>query len=132
MRLPPLKRAESLEELEVLRRVLASPEGRALRRILVDLDPVAALRGLAGRQGQPLRAAAAAALAKRLCPSRSSKAAEAKGAGADGAEVEAVDEKTKRESDGGARSMASREAREANSYETRQQERGQTALRARA
>jgi len=51
---------------EVLRRVLQSPEGRALRRILVDLDFRQLLRGLAGPQGAQVRSAASEALAARL------------------------------------------------------------------
>eukprot|EP00439_Symbiodinium_sp_Y106_P016519 s2446_g2.t1 len=51
---------------EVLRRVLQSPEGRALRRILVDLDFRQLLRGLAGPQGAQVRSAAGEALAARL------------------------------------------------------------------
>ncbi|CAE7884732.1 unnamed protein product [Symbiodinium microadriaticum] len=51
---------------EVLRRVLQSPEGRALRRILVDLDFRQLLLGLAGPQGAQVRSAASQALAARL------------------------------------------------------------------
>jgi len=58
----------------VLRRVLQSPEGRALRRILVDLDFRQLLLGLAGRQGAQVRSAASQVLAARLLQKEAPKA----------------------------------------------------------
>ena len=40
---------------EVLQRVLASPQGSALRRVFADLDAQQLLQGLAGKKGRPLR-----------------------------------------------------------------------------
>ena len=51
---------------EVLQRVLASPQGYALRRIFADLDVQQLLQGLAGKKGKPLRHLASNALAERL------------------------------------------------------------------
>ena len=51
---------------EVLQRVLASPQGSALRRIFADLDAQQLLQGLAGKKGRPLRDLASNALAERL------------------------------------------------------------------
>ena len=59
---------------QVLRRVLQSPEGRALRRILVDLDFRQLLLGLAGRQGAQVRSAASQVLAARLLQKEAPKA----------------------------------------------------------
>lgn len=51
---------------EVLQRVLASPQGYALRRIFADLDVQQLLQGLAGKKGKPLRHLASNALAEKL------------------------------------------------------------------
>ena len=51
---------------EVLQRVLASPQGSALRRVFADLDAQQLLQGLAGKKGRPLRDLASNALAERL------------------------------------------------------------------
>ena len=52
---------------------MASPEGRALRRILVDLDSRAVLLGLAGPKGAKLRSVASQALAGHLKNFKASK-----------------------------------------------------------
>ncbi|CAE7229899.1 unnamed protein product [Symbiodinium sp. CCMP2592] len=101
---------------EVLRRVLQSPEGRALRRILVDLDFRQLLLGLAGPQGALVRSAASDALAARLRLQKQAGAARAK------------------ETAARARAPASPApaTTAAISFQARQQERGQKALRVRS
>ena len=58
--------SSSANYAEVLQRVLASPQGSALRRIFADLDAQQLLQGLAGKKGRPLRDLASNALAERL------------------------------------------------------------------
>lgn len=58
--------SSSTNYAEVLQRVLASPQGSALRRIFADLDAQQLLQGLAGKKGRPLRDLASNALAERL------------------------------------------------------------------